>query len=288
MPERSVFTIGREPKSDAVLQHGSVSRRHAELCVATDGSLRLRDLGSSHGTFVHRAGAWVRIVDDELVGAGEPVMFGKLRTTLARVFEILRHDDKTTASRNSTAAVGETQKQAVVLIADVAGFTRMMADDPKGAYDALRLCRRDVIDPTILHHRGRIFKETGDGVLSEFRKPVDALRCANEIQRALPERRFGRAGKTLQFRMGIHFGQAIADHGDLFGDAVNVAERLQRLASPGRICISGIIRDELAKRMSFQANDLGEKTLKNIPYPVQVYEIVPGQIAHRRRRPKAR
>jgi class 3 adenylate cyclase len=282
MPTQAVFTVGRGPKSDAVLQHSSISRRHAEIRIEPDGKLRVTDLDSSYGTFVHRGGTWRRI-EDEVVGADEPVMFGKHQTTLARVLEVVLRDGKATTTGPWTAAEKSTRRQAAILVADVVGYSRMMAENADATLRAIRDCRRNVVDPTVLHHRGRIFKELGDAILSEFRLPADALRCANAIQCAVAGQTFGRAPRALEFRVGIHFGEAIAEDGDLFGDAVNIAERLQQVAAPGRIAISALVQMDAANRYRFEAIDLGEKSLKNIPYAVHVYEIVPGEMVRKRK-----
>jgi len=282
---RAVFTVGRGPKSDAVLQHSSISRQHAEIAVEADGTIRLRDLGSTYGTFVHRGGAWQR-VENEAVGPGEPVMFGKHQTTVQRVLSHIQRDGRGLITGALTDAERATRKQASVLMADVVGYSRLMAGDPDGTLGALRDCRRNLVDPTVLHHNGRIFKEAGDAILAEFRFPLEALQCANAIQCAITGRTFGRAKKALQLRIGIHHGEAISDNDDLFGDAVNIAERLQTLAPPGGICVSAFVRDDVAKRFRLASVDLGEKALKNIPYAVHVHEIPPGPIeplAKRRR-----
>src|SRR5580700_11102351 len=129
-------------------------------------------------------------------------------------------------------------------------------------------------------HHGRIVKTTGDGVLAEFASVVDAVRCAGEIQRAMAERDLDLAEeRRLRFRIGINLGDVIADSGDIYGDGVNIAVRLEGLAAPGSICVSGTVRDHIGDRLPYAFEDMGEQNVKNIARPVRVYALRPEGIA---------
>src|SRR5215470_1464560 len=136
------------------------------------------------------------------------------------------------------------RRLAAILAADVAGYSRLMEADEEGTLTQLKAHRRALIDPKIKEHRGRIVKLTGDGFLAEFASVVDAVRCAVEVQRGMAERNAGAPPENrIEFRIGINLGDVIADGGDIYGDGVNIAARLEALAAPGGICISGTVRD---------------------------------------------
>ena len=131
------------------------------------------------------------------------------------------------------------RRLAAVLAADVAGYSRLMGSDEEGTLAVLKACRRELIDPKIAEHRGRIVKTTGDGALVEFASAVDAVRCSIEIQHAMAERNVTiPEDRRVEFRIGINVGDIIIDEGDIYGDGVNIAARVESLASPGAICIS--------------------------------------------------
>src|SRR5271169_1072111 len=135
-----------------------------------------------------------------------------------------------------------TRRLAAILAADVAGYSRLMGADEEGTHERLTAHRRELIDPKITEHRGRIVKTTGDGMLVEFPSVVDAVRCAAEIQRGMVDRDTDLAqDQRIRFRVGINLGDIIADGDDIFGDGVNVAARLEALAEPGGICISRVV-----------------------------------------------
>ena len=269
MKWQRTYLIGRLPEADAMLLHDRVSRRHAKLVLDDKGGIYLADLGSRHGTFVHRDSEWRRLEGD-FVGREEPIRLGGHQTTPALLLDqIARRGKDRTAGGSSDLA---EERDVAILIADVVGYSRMMSQDQSGTLNALKNCRRDVVDPEILGHRGRIFGEAGDAVCAEFREAADAVRAAHAIQSALPNRSFGRAAKRVTMRIGIHAGMVIVNGENLFGSAVNIAARLQTLAQPGGICASALIK-ERATGTGLSFIDLGEKTLKNIPYPVQVYEV---------------
>jgi adenylate cyclase len=170
--------------------------------------------------------------------------------------------------------VKATRRLAAILAADVAGYSRLMGADEEGTLNRLRSIRADVIDPKISEHRGRVVKTTGDGLLIEFASVVDALRCASEIQNAIAEGNTGIATeKRIEFRIGINVGDIVVEDGDIFGDGVNIAARLEGLAEPGGICVSARVQEDAAGKLDVTFKDLGEQSLKNIARPVRVYRV---------------
>ena len=171
------------------------------------------------------------------------------------------------------------RRLAAILAADVAGYSRLMGVDEEGTLAALKAIRRELGDPKIAEHRGRIVKTTGDGLLAEFQSVVDAVRCAIEVQRAMADRNAGApAEKRIEFRFGIHQGDIIVEDGDIFGDGVNLAARLEGLAEPGGICVSGRVRADAAGKVDVAFDDLGEQSLKNIARPLRVYRVRLGEV----------
>ena len=167
-----------------------------------------------------------------------------------------------------------TRRLAAILAADVAGYSRLMGADEEGTHERLKAHLSELVDPKIGEHRGRIVKNTGDGFLVEFASVVDAVRCAVEIQRGMPEREaVVPEERRIGFRMGINVGDVIAEEHDIFGDGVNVAARLEGLAEPGGICISRMVRDQIRDKLPYQFEDLGEQSVKNIARPVRVYAL---------------
>jgi adenylate cyclase len=166
------------------------------------------------------------------------------------------------------------RRLAAILAADVAGYSRMMGADEEGTLTALKACRRELIDPKIAEHRGRIVKTTGDGALVEFASAVDAVRRAMEIQRAMAEHNAAISeDRRIEFRIGINVGDIIIDEGDIYGDGVNVAARVETLASPGAICISDNAYQQIKGKLTLEVSDVGEQQLKNIAQPVRVYSV---------------
>src|SRR6266852_6267517 len=152
-----------------------------------------------------------------------------------------------------------------------------MGEDEEGTLAALKAIRRELGDPKVKEHRGRIVKTTGDGLLVEFGSVVDAVRCAVEVQREMAERNTGiPRERRIEFRMGINLGDIIKERGDIYGDGVNVAARLEALAEPGGICVSRVVRDQVRDKLDFGFEDLGEQSVKNIARPVRVYRINTG------------
>jgi adenylate cyclase len=164
---------------------------------------------------------------------------------------------------------------AAILAADVAGYSRLMGADEEGTLAALKAIRRELGDPKIKEHRGRIVKTTGDGLLVEFASVVDAVRCAVDVQRALAERNADvPADKRIEFRIGVNLGDIIIDEHDIFGDGVNIAARLEALAEPGGICVSRVVRDQVRDKLDFSFEDMGERQVKNIARPVRTHRIL--------------
>jgi len=177
-------------------------------------------------------------------------------------------------ARHRSVAARPERRLVAVLAADVAGYSRLIGADEEGTIERLRALRAELIDLKISEHRGRLVKTTGDGLLTEFSSVVDALRCATELQAAMAERNAGVAvDERIEFRIGINVGDIVAENGDIFGDGVNIAARLQALAQPGEICVSARVREDAAGRLDIAFNDLGEQQLRNIARPVRVYRI---------------
>jgi TolB-like protein/class 3 adenylate cyclase len=174
--------------------------------------------------------------------------------------------------------MGETRKLAAILVADVVGYSRLAAADEDRTLARLRGLRSDLIDPAVAAHHGRIVKGTGDGLIAEFRSVVDAVRCAIEVQIAMVERNAGvAADKRVEFRIGIHLGDVVEEaDGDLMGDGVNIAARLEVIAAPGAICLSEDAYRQVKGRRELAVTDLGRTQLKNIADPIGVYSLQVG------------
>jgi class 3 adenylate cyclase len=175
----------------------------------------------------------------------------------------------------------ETRKLAAILVSDIVGYSRLAGTDEDRILARLRTLRSDLIDQTIAVHHGRIVKRTGDGSIIEFRSVVDAVNCAIEVQRSMVERNGEVApDKRIQFRVGIHLGDVVEESdGDLMGDGVNVAARLESVAQPGSICLSEDAYRQVKQRLDLKVSDLGLTQLKNIAEPVYVYSLDVGQSA---------
>jgi TolB-like protein len=170
-----------------------------------------------------------------------------------------------------------TRRLAAILAADVAGYSRLMGVDEEGTLERLKTHRRELIDPKITEHRGRIVKTTGDGILIEFPSVVDAVRCAVEVQKGMADRNASvPVDKCIEFRVGINLGDIIIDGDDIHGDGVNIAARLEGLAEPGGIYVSRKVREEVGDKANVSFEDLGDQTLKNIASPVRVYRVQQG------------
>ena len=172
-----------------------------------------------------------------------------------------------------------TRRLAAILAADVAGYSRLIGADESGTLQTLKAIRAEMIDPTIATHNGRLVKTTGDGLLVEFGSVVDALRCATEVQAGMVQRNATvPADKRIEIRIGINMGDVVVEDGDIFGDGVNVAARLEGLAEPGGICVSARVQEDAIGKLDLAFEDMGEQALKNIARPVRVYRIATGLV----------
>src|SRR5271156_5734862 len=166
------------------------------------------------------------------------------------------------------------RRLTAILAADVAGDSRLMGADEEGTHERLKAHLRELVDPKIAEHRGRIVKNTGDGFLAEFPSVVDAMRSAVEVQRGIAEANAAIPPEArIEFRVGINLGDVIAEEHDIFGDGVNIAARLESLAEPGGICVSRVVRDQVRDKLDFAFEDLGDQAVKNIARTVRVFRV---------------
>src|SRR6516225_9342876 len=168
------------------------------------------------------------------------------------------------------------RRLAAILAGDVAGYSRLMGIDEEGTLAALKGHRRELVDPKIKEHRGRIVKLTGDGILVEFASVVDAVRCAVDIQRGMAERNAEvPAERRIEFRIGLNLGDIIIDDKDIYGDGVNIAARLEALAEPGGICVSRVVRDQVRDKLDFSFADMASSKLRTSrgPYALIVFYL---------------
>src|SRR5947208_14987224 len=167
------------------------------------------------------------------------------------------------------------RRLTAILAADVVGYSRLMGANESGTLATLDTLRTDLVDPKISEHQGRIVKLTGDGMLVEFPSVVNAVACAAEVQRGVRDRnKGGPPDRRIEFRIGVNVGDVIVQGEDILGDGVNVAARLESIATPGGITISGPARDHLGNRLDLTFEDMGEQALKNIERPVRVYRVI--------------
>lgn len=172
-------------------------------------------------------------------------------------------------------AASVERRLAAILAADVVGYSRLMEVDEAGTLARLKTVQIELIAPTIAKCKGRIIKTTGDGMLVEFQSVTEALRCAVEFQQRMARRnRDLPASRTLLYRIGINLGDVIVEGGDIFGDGVNVAARLELIAEPGGICISAAVRDQVGGRLEIGYEDLGEQQVKNINRAIRVFNVL--------------
>src|SRR6266550_9227864 len=166
------------------------------------------------------------------------------------------------------------RRLTAILAADVVGYSRLMGANESRTLAALKAVRADFVDGRIAEHQGRIVKVTGDGMLVEFPSVVNAVACAAELQRGMRERDAGvPQDQRIEFRIGVNLGDVIVEGEDIFGDGVNVAARLESIAKPGGITISGSVRDHVGNRLDLAFEDMGEQNLKNIERPIRVYSV---------------
>jgi TolB-like protein/class 3 adenylate cyclase/Tfp pilus assembly protein PilF len=172
--------------------------------------------------------------------------------------------------------MASTRRLTAILALDVAGYSRLMGMDEEGTHERLKTHLGELVDPKIGEHRGRTVKNTGDGMLAEFPSVIDAVRCAAEVQRGMIDRNAEQsADQRIEFRIGINLGDVIVEEYDIFGDGVNVAARLEALAEPGGICISGTVYDQIRDKLPYPFADMAEQQVKNIARPVRVYAVRP-------------
>ncbi len=166
------------------------------------------------------------------------------------------------------------RKLAAILAADVVGYGRLMEQDEAGTFERLRAHRKQLFEPEIEQHHGRVFKLVGDGLLAEFASVVDAVECAAVLQRGMAQRNSELpVDQRIDIRIGLHVGDVIVEDGDRHGDAVNVAARLQQLAEPGGICVSRTVMDHVRQKVALAFELSGEERLKNITEPVSVFRV---------------
>ena len=179
--------------------------------------------------------------------------------------------------------MNETRKIAAILVADVVGYSRLVGADEDRTLARLRALRSDLIDPTIAVHHGRVVKRTGDGAIVEFRSVIDAVRCAIEVQSGMVERNAGLPPeRRIEFRIGIHLGDVVEESdGDLMGDGVNIAARLEGICEAGGVCISEDAYRQVRDKIKEQFVDLGEQVLKNIARPMRAYQVRLERVATR-------
>ena len=198
--------------------------------------------------------------DDYIAKPFEP------RELLARIKSVLRRQ----ALEVGNAA---PRRLAAILVADVAGYSRLVSDEEERTLERLRALRCDQIDPALAAHRGRIVKTTGDGILVEFTSVLDAVRCAIALQLALAVSAAAEQPR-IAYRFGIHLGDVVVEDDDIFGDTVNIAARLETLAEPGGICVSAAAYDQVCGKVDVEFTYMGEQQLRNIPRPVRTYQVV--------------
>ena len=168
------------------------------------------------------------------------------------------------------------RRLSAILAADVAGYSRLMHNDEETTHARLTMLLREAVEPSIMQHSGRVIKNTGDGLLAEFRSAVEAVRAATLFQKRVRDLTIGDPDeKRLAFRVGINIGDVIVEPHDIFGDGVNIAARLESIAEPGGICISSSAYEQVIGKVAVEFSDLGERSLKNIARPVRAYAVVP-------------
>src|SRR6516162_751175 len=176
--------------------------------------------------------------------------------------------------------MASTRRLAAILALDVAGYSLLMGVDEEGTHERLKTHLGQLVDQKIKEHRGRVVKNTGDGLLAEFPSVIDAMRCAVEVQRRMIDREPEVPDeRRIRFRIGINLGDVIVEEHDIFGDGVNVAARLEALAEPGRICVSRMVRDQIRDKLPYPFEDRGEQTVKNITRPLRVYALSAAAVA---------
>src|SRR5438874_10309017 len=176
--------------------------------------------------------------------------------------------------------MASSRRLAAILAADAVGYSRLMREDEEGTHERFKAHRRELVDPKIREHHGRIVKYTGDGMLAEFPSVVEAVLCAVEIQGGMSRRNVGVADdERISFRIGVNVGDVIAEPEDIYGDGVNIAARLEALAEPNGICISQMVYEQIRDKLDYPFEDLGHLTVKNIARPLHAFALRPEVIA---------
>jgi adenylate cyclase len=176
--------------------------------------------------------------------------------------------------------MSQTRRLAAILAADLAGYSRLIGADEGRTLQAFKTIRAELFKPMIAAHQGRLVKTTGDGFLVEFSSVIDALRCATEVQAGIAERNATiPTDRRIQFRIGINVGDVVVEDGDIFGDGVNIAARLEGLAQPGGICVSARVQEDAAGKLELAYEDMGDQQLKNIVRSVRVFRVRPEGVA---------
>src|SRR5436190_12802133 len=176
--------------------------------------------------------------------------------------------------------MASTRRLAAILAADAVGYSRLMRADEEGTHERFKAHRRELVDPKIREHQGRIVKYTGDGMLAEFPSVVEAVLCAVEVQGGMSRRNLGvAADERISFRIGINLGDVIAEPEDIYGDGVNIAARLEAIAEPDGICISDSVFEQIRDKLPYPFEDLGHLSVKNIARPLHAFALRPDAIA---------
>ncbi len=269
-----VYSIGRGPDSDIPIHEIAVSRKHAELVFLDDGRYRLRDCGSTYGTFILRNGHWEKF-QQAVVDRDDVLRFGNWQSSTKQLVMLLRineADRQARAKKTSMSRHRPERRLTAILFADVVGYVRLMEEDEVDTLAALKSHFDELINPKISEYHGVVVKSIGDSVMAEFGSVVDAVECADEIQKNMDERNSRVAGKrrTL-FRIGISLGDVMIDAGNIYGGGVNIASRLERLAKPGGICVSATVYEQVKHHCDLRFDDLGGQSVKNLLEPIHVY-----------------
>jgi class 3 adenylate cyclase len=239
-----------------------------------DGRCRLRDCGSTYGTFVLRNGHWEKI-REAVVDHDDFLRFGNWQASTKQLVTLLRineADQQAQAKQTSLNRRRPERRLTAILFADVVGYVRLMEDDESGTLAALKSHFDELINPKISECHGVVVKSIGDGVMAEFGSVIDAVQCADEIQKNMAERN-GRVpnNRRMLFRIGINLGDVVIDAGDIYGQGVNIASRLEGFAEPGGICVTATVYDQVKHHCDLHFDDLGGRSIKNLPQPVHIY-----------------
>ncbi len=269
-----VYSIGRGPGSDIPIHEIAVSRKHAELVFLGDGRCRLRDRRSTYGTFVLRNGHWEKI-QETVVDDDDVLRFGNWQSStrqLAMLLRINEADRQARAKKTSFSRRRPERRLTAVLFADVVGYARLIEEDEADTLATLKSHFDELINPKISEYHGVLVKSIGDSVMAEFGSVIDAVQCADEIQKDMAERNSRIAGKRrMLFRIGINLGDVIIDTGDVHDGGVDIASRLEGLAKPGGICVTATVYEQVKHHCDLRFDDLGGHSVKNLLEPIHVY-----------------